>query len=152
MRLFIAGVAAALVCAPAAAADPVAPEAGSSCGELSGAMTQISDGSFLDCPDGTWTQYTGPYPSSDRWFSYGPAVKLHGQGLRNPQILSGAWLATPQDADSVCSASQAAVVSAGEVGPAQKSVGEPGQILAFDVLPVVFSIELSGDCLWQRTG
>jgi hypothetical protein len=28
----------------------------------------------------------------------------------------------------------------------------PGQPLRFEVLPVVFSIELTGNCLWERIG
>ena len=161
MRLKVAMaaiVAAVLAPGALAGADPVAPAPGSPCaGNLADALTQLSDGStFLVChaaPDGyRWTRFDGPYPSSDRWFSYGPAVRLHGQGLRNPEILSGHWTATPQDASSTCSAEQAAVVSAGEVGAPQVSTGQPGQALDFEVLPVVFSISLTGNCLWERVG
>lgn len=149
-------VAAVLAPGARAGADPVAPAPDSPCAaDLADAFTQLPDGTtFLVCRGGPggyrWTPFDGPYPSSDRWFSYGPAVKLHGQGLRNPEILSGHWTATPQDSTTTCGAEQAAVVSAGEVGAPQVSTGEPGQVLDFEVLPVVFSISLTGNCLWER--
>lgn len=136
-----------------AGADPVSPRSGSPCAEdLADALTQLSDRTFLSCSGGSWEPFTGPYVSSDRWFSFGPAVTLHGQGLRNPEILSGRWVATPVDPGTTCSAEQATVVSAGEVGPPQTSTGARGQPLDFEVLPVVFSIELTGACLWERVG
>jgi hypothetical protein len=143
--------AATMLTVPRAGADDVAPQPGSPCAEsLADALTQLPDRAFLVCSGGSWESFTGPYPSSDRWFSYGPPLTLHGQGLRNPEILSGNWTATPQHSDSTCSAQQAAVISAGEVGPPRTSTGEQGRPLDFDVLPVVFSIELTGDCLWER--
>jgi hypothetical protein len=30
------------------------------------------------------------------------------------------------------------------------STGEPGRPLLFEVLPMVFSIDLSGVCLWEK--
>ncbi|CAN5370645.1 hypothetical protein BH09ACT7_BH09ACT7_30530 [soil metagenome] len=149
-------VAAALLAAPGVAhADLVVPQLDAPCSEnLGGALTQLPDGkTYLECNNSSgryqWSEFTSPYPSSDRWFTYGPAVKLHGQGLRNPQILSGKWTAYPQEAGTLCAADQASVVSAGEVGPTQTSTGEPGEPLALEVLPVVFSITLSGNCLWE---
>jgi hypothetical protein len=148
----------AAACAHAEPArDHVVPQADAPCSEtLADALTQLPDGqTFLVCrsePGGyRWTPFTGPYPSSDRWLSYGPELKLHGQGLRNPEILSGQWVGSPQDPGSSCSAEQAAVVSAGEVGPPQTSTGKPGQPLHFEVLPVIFSIKMTGYCLWQRS-
>lgn len=142
---------AALAFPPVATAEPTAPQPGTPCpSEADGALTKVSGSSVLECSAGTWQAFTGPYPSSDRWLSYGPDVSLHGQGMRNPEILSGAWTAYPLSADATCRAEQAAVVSAGEVGPPQVSTGEPGVPLKFEVLPVVFSIELSGDCLWKK--
>jgi len=149
---------AALLAAPAVArADLVVPRLDALCSEnLAGALTQLPDGhTYLQCSNASgryqWSEFTSPYPSSDRWFTYGPAVQLHGQGLRNPQILSGNWTAYPQEDGTVCSADQAAVVSAGQVGPPQTSTGAAGQPLAFAVLPVVFSITLTGNCLWEAT-
>ena len=147
--------AAALATAVPAPADPMRPQPDAPCSEnLAGALTQLPDGaSFLECSNAPgnyqWTPFTGPYPSSDRWLSYGPALTLHGQGRRNPEILSGRWTAYPQDDDTTCSAQQTVVVSAGEVGPPQTSTGQPGQPMNFEVLPVVFSITLSGNCLWE---
>jgi hypothetical protein len=146
---------AAGVWAPWASADPAAPQPDSSCSSgLADALTQAPDGTFLACSSAgggyRWQLFTGPYPSSDRWLSYGPALTLHGQGRRNPEILSGDWIASPQDPGSACRAEQSAVVSAGQVGPPQTSSGSPGQPLEFTVLPVVFTITLTGDCLWER--
>jgi hypothetical protein len=143
------------VLTPVAAADPGAPQPGSPCSSgLGDALTQAPDGTFLGCSSAEggyrWQLFTGPYPSSDRWLSYGPALTLHGQGRRNPEILSGDWIARPQDPGSACRAEQSAVISAGQVGPPQTSSGSPGQPLEFEVLPVVFTITLTGDCLWER--
>jgi hypothetical protein len=148
--------AAVLLGAPTPAhADLVVPQLDAPCSEnLGGALTQLPDGqTYLECSNASgryqWSEFTSPYPSSDRWFTYGPVVKLHGQGLRNPQILSGDWTAYPQEEGTLCSAEQAAVVSAGQVGPPQTSTGEPGQPLKFEVFPVVFSIMMTGNCLWE---
>ena len=136
-------------------AQPIAPAAGSSCPDsVADAFTQLPDGTtFLACqgvPGGyRWQPVSAPFEPSDRWLSYGPELTLHGQGRRNPEILSGQWKATPQDAASVCSAEQAPVTDGG-VAPPQTTVGKPGQALDFEVLPVVFSIVLGGDCLWER--
>jgi hypothetical protein len=153
----VAAILAAVVSPGArAGAEPIAPAPDSPCAaDLADAFTQVSGTrTILVCgstPGGyRWTPFDGPYPSSDRWFSYGPAITLHGQGLRNPEILSGHWTATPQDSSSSCGAEQAAVVSAGEVGAPQVTTGKPGQVLDFQVLPVVFSISLTGNCLWER--
>ncbi len=137
-------------------AGPVVPQADAPCAaSLAGALTRLPDGTtVLECrnePGGNrWKPFTDPYPTSDRWLSYGPVLELHGQGRRNPEIMSGRWIGYPQDSGSVCSAEQAAVVSAGVVGPPQTSTGEPGQPLQFEVLPVVFSIKLTGNCLWEK--
>jgi hypothetical protein len=157
MKRRIAVVAAVAVAAGAgvANAEPVAPAVGSSCADsVAGAFTQLPDGTtFLACEGVSggyrWQPVSAPFEPSDRWLSYGPALTLHGQGRRNPAILSGQWIATPQDLASTCSAEQAPVTDAG-VAPPQKTVGKPGQALDFEVLPVVFSIQLGGDCLWER--
>jgi hypothetical protein len=157
MKCRIAVVAAVAVAAGAgvANAEPAAPAVGSACADsVVGAFTQLPDGTtFLACEgvsrDYRWQPVSAPFEPSDRWLSYGPALTLHGQGRRNPEILSGKWTATPRDLASACSAEQAPVTDAG-VAPPQKTVGKPGQALDFEVLPVVFSIELGGDCLWER--
>ncbi|MCV7224929.1 hypothetical protein [Mycolicibacterium komossense] len=146
--------AAAVAGAAPALADP-APQPDGPCSEnLAGALTQLAEGpSYLECSSAPgnyrWTPFTGPYPTSDRWLSYGPAVTLHGQGMRNPEIRSGRWVAYPQDAGTTCTAEQSTVVSAGQVGPPQTTTGQPGQPLDFEVLPAVFSITLTGNCLWE---
>ncbi|HEY7054090.1 MAG TPA: hypothetical protein VH496_18450 [Mycobacterium sp.] len=77
-------------------------------------------------------------------------MKLHGQGLRNPNIMSGDWTATPQRTDSRCRAEQLAVVRAGEVGPPMVREGATGQPLSLQVVPNLFSITMSGYCLWTK--
>jgi hypothetical protein len=135
-----------------ASADPVLPQAGTPCAsDLSGAMTwRPADDTPLVCLDDQWQAVTTPQPPNDRWVSFGPPMTLHGQGMRNPDVAPGAWTATPQGADSGCRAVQQAVVSAGEVGPPQIAESPKGQSLSFQLLPSLFSIEMSGYCLWTR--
>jgi hypothetical protein len=73
---------------------------------------------------------------------------LHGEGLRNPNLRSGNWTATPQESSTQCSAVQSAVLGPGVVGSPATSEGKPGQPMDLQVLPRLFSIELSGHCLW----
>lgn len=126
------------------------PQPGASCeGPEEGALSRLADGTTVQCGGGRWAVFGGPYPSGGRWVSTDTGLRLHGQGLRNPEMLSGPWTAYPQDPDTACRAEQTAVVRAGEVGEPQVAQGAPGQPLRVDVLPVMFSIELSGHCLWQ---
>jgi hypothetical protein len=145
MKYVLTAALAALALAPVASAQP---RAGGPC--PTGALTKLPDGGVLTCSGGTWTPYDGPYPSSDIWVSDAAGISLHGQGLRNPEIVSGQWTATPLDPAAACAATQSAVVAAGEVGPEQTTAGLPGQPLEVTVLPVVFRITLSGDCVWQK--
>jgi hypothetical protein len=140
----------ALLAAPVAAANPPAPQDGSSCpADLTGVMTWPSDDQMpLECASGQWQTVLSPPPPNDRWLSVGPTMTLHGQGLRNPSVTSGDWVATPLDAGSRCRAEQRAVVEAGVVGPPQTAEGQPGQPVSFHMMPQLFSIEMSGYCLW----
>ncbi len=140
-------------------ADPATPQPDSPCApNLAGAMTRLLDEkTYLVClgqPNGgyQWTVDTSDYPSSNRWFTYGPELKLHGEGLRNAEIRSGDWLASPLDSMSQCTAVQIAVVSAGVVGPPHTVEAAPGQQLAFQILPRLFSIQIKGYCLWTKVG
>ena len=151
-------VAVATFWVPASAhADPVVPQVDTPCSEqLAEALTKLPDGrTVLQCqavPGGyRWSTFASPYPNSDRWLSYGPGLRLHGQGKRNPEIMPGRWVGAPLDSDGQCSAEQSAVVSAGEVGPPQLARSAPGQPVEFEVLPLVFDIALTGDCLWQKS-
>jgi hypothetical protein len=142
-----------------ASASPVVPGANSPCASnFVGAMTWLpNDKMPMECVDQLgsgprWQPVTSPYPISDRWVTYGLAMKLHGEGLRNASIKSGDWTATPQDADTKCRAEQLTVVNAGVVSQPQVDEGGPGQPLSFRVLPQLFSITMSGYCLWVKAG
>ena len=147
-------VAAAAGAPPTGAEPAVVPQPGASCPEsFAEAYTQLPDAQeVVVCQPGsggqTWLPVGQPFDPSDIWLSYGPGLTLHGQGRRNPELLSGQWTATPQDGGA-CGVEQAAVTDAG-VGEPQATAGEPAQTLAFEEVPVVYSITLTGYCLWER--
>jgi hypothetical protein len=137
-----------------AAADPVAPQADTPCPvEAKDAMTWPAGRTApLLCDGTTWASVTDPYPISAEWLSYGPVMTLHGEGRRNPTLESGDWTATPLTPESSCAAVQFAVITGTPtVGPPQTDRGEPGQPLSLQVVPRLFTIELTGDCLWRRS-
>lgn len=150
----------ALTATQAEASAAPAPQPDTPCSEsLAGALAQVQDDwRFLECvnqaPAGwRWQFFAGDYPSSTRFLSYGPTLTLHGEGRRNPEIKSGHWIAYPQDPDSQCAAQQTTVNSSGPgVAPPVTVAGEPGRALDLQVLPLLFSIEMSGNCLWQQVG
>jgi hypothetical protein len=155
--MVVALLSGALFSMPAAAtADPVAPQPDTPCSSnLSDVMTWLPDATMpLVCVNQAngyqWQTVTVPQPPNDRWLSLGPPMTLHGDGLRNPSVKSGDWTATPQDATSRCRAEQQVVVSPGVVGPPQASEGKAGQPLSLQVVPRLFSIQMSGYCLWVR--
>jgi hypothetical protein len=146
-------LAATLSAAPVAFADPPEPQAGTQCtSDLAGVMTWPADVlTPLVCVDGQWQAVTSPQPPNDRWLSVGPTITLHGQGMRNPEVASGQWTASPLEPGSQCRAAQQTVVSPGVKSAPQVSEGKPGQQLSLQMLPSLFSVELSGYCLWTRT-
>lgn len=153
MSLLLLLIAVAFGSAGLAAADPDTPRQDSPCGDdLAGYLTWPADATApLSCDGSRWEPVVDPYPVSDAWVSLGPAMTLHGQGRRNPSLLSGQWTATPLTPESICSATQLAVVpNTPAVGPPQVDRGRAGQALAFEVVPTVATIEMSGDCRWQR--
>jgi hypothetical protein len=138
-------------------ADVPVPQAGASCAaDLANVMTQLPGGrDFLVCQSrsdapGSWAPVAVPFDPSSKWLSYGPEITLHGTGFRNPNLRSGQWTAIPLDPATVCGADQVAVVSAGVLAPVVHSQGQPGQQLQLDVLPKLFTVALSGDCLWSE--
>jgi hypothetical protein len=156
-RPAIALIAVAALSSPGlAVADPVVPQPGSPCGaNLVDAMTwPTGDTAPLVCAGGAaggqWRTVDSPYPVSDRWASFGPPMKLHGEGLRNATIPSGNWTATPLDPDGRCGAEQLAVIPGTGTGPPRDTEGGPGQTLSLEVVPKLFSIEMTGACLWQK--
>ena len=137
------------------------PQADTLCAQnVDGALTQLLDyttyvTTYLQCRNQPgvgyqWQVFDDAYPSSGRWLSFGPKLVLHGAGQPNREIDSGDWVGSPQDASSQCRAEQVAVVSAGTVGPTQVSTGQPGQPLKLQLPPLLFTIELSGYCLWEK--
>lgn len=148
----VAVLAGGLVSAPVACADPVVPQQDMQCtSSLSGVMTWPADAKMpLECLNDHWQTVTSPPPPNDKWLSVGPTMTLHGEGMRNPSVQSGNWTATPQDPNSQCRAEQQSVVSPGAVSPPQVSEGKAGQPLSFQIVPRLFSIAMSGYCLWER--
>lgn len=154
MRVFAALLLAGFLTATPASADPAAPQPDSGCPpDLSGAATMPFGRSLpLICRQQHWQATTAPIDPVDRWVSFGPAMALHGGGLRNPNLRPGAWTATPLDPDTRCAATQQVVVSAGVLGAPVTAEGVAGQPLSLEVLPSLFDIEMTGHCLWERTG
>jgi hypothetical protein len=149
----VAMMSAALATAAVASADPPVPQVGTPCApDLADVMTWPADAKVpLACLGGQWQAVMSPPPPNDRWLSVGPVMTLHGQGLRNPSVTSGEWTAVPQDSTSSCRAEQRAVIDAGVVGPPQVAQGQQSRPLSFSVVPQLYSIEMSGYCLWTRT-
>ena len=133
-------------------AEPVVPQPDTSCSaDLDGALTQLPDlTTFLKCKGGRWRVFADPYPSSTRWLSYGPELTLHGEAQPNREIDSGDWIATAQNPGSQCQAEQVAIADTGSLGPPQMATGEPGQPLMLRLQPLLFTVELTGHCLWQK--
>jgi len=152
--MVVATLALSLSTPAVASADPEVPQPGTACSpDLSDAMTwPPGDKAPLVCLGNQWQAVAAPQPPNDRWLSYGPTITLHGEGLRNPNVASGDWTATPRDANSSCRAEQRAVVGPGVVGAPQVTESPQGQPLSFQVVPQLFSIEMSGNCLWTRKG
>ena len=151
--LAISALTAALAASPVASANPPAPQDSTPCAsDLTGVMTWPADElTPLVCVGERWEALTSPAPPNDRWLSVGPAITVHGEGMRNPEVASGQWTGTPQEPDSQCRAEQQTVVSPGVKSAPQVSEGLPGQPLSLQLLPSLFSVELSGYCLWTRT-
>ncbi|WP_309226720.1 MULTISPECIES: hypothetical protein [unclassified Mycolicibacterium] len=158
--LTAAAVALATALAPVCAADPMAPQQDQPCPAAADGATTMpatpapASGSNtpLRCHDGQWQAVALPADPSDRWLSVGPVVALHGQGLRNPNLMSGKWSGTPLDAQARCHVDQRAVISAGVVSAPAATDGAPNQTVSFDVSPTAYSVEFSGYCLWTRIG
>lgn len=158
MRLGAAvlAVGAAVAVPGLAHADPLPPVLGDGCAsELSGAMTLLPDGqTYAICQEvidsAVWASVPTPFDPNGIWLSYGPTITLHGQGMRNPNLLSGDWTAVPQDPESTCRVQQQTVVEAGVLSSPQVSEGQPGKTLEVTMQPKLFYAELSGNCLWTR--
>lgn len=143
----------ALVAAAPAHADPAVPQPDTACAADLADVTTLPPGQSLPlvCQGQRWQAATAPGDPSDRWVSFGPAMALHGEGLRNPNLAAGSWTATPLDDDTRCAATQQVVISAGVVGAPVVTEGAPGQQFSLEVLPRLFDISMSGHCLWERS-
>jgi hypothetical protein len=137
-------------------ADVTPPELGAGCApELTETMTLLPDQiTYAACQRNgvgfAWAPVQTPFPPKDRWLSYGPSITLHGQGMRNPNLSSGRWTATPQDPESTCTATETTVVEAGVLAQPRVFEGEQGQPLRLEMLPQLFYAELAGNCLWVK--
>ncbi|MUL83759.1 MULTISPECIES: hypothetical protein [unclassified Mycolicibacterium] len=143
--------------APPGPAQTTAPQPGTSCAEsLAGVLTPADAGQIgnnrrlLQCEDGSWQPFADAYPSSDRWLTTGPEVILHGQGRRNPEAKAGTWTASPQTAEALCSVEVVDIVAAGRTSGPMTTTAAPGQPLTVEVSDHMFTVKLSGYCLWQR--
>jgi hypothetical protein len=153
----VASVCVTLIATPMAEAGQGAPEPDSPCANsLAGALTQLPDlRTVLRCQgqqggEFRWRTFSSPYPNSDRWLTYGPQLTLHGEGQPNREIDSGDWIAYPQVSGGQCTASQQVVVKAGQLSQPQLSTGAPGGALTLRLLPLLFTVDLTGYCLWQK--
>lgn len=157
-RAVVCAVAAGWVLVPGAVAhaEVTPPQLGSGCpAELADAMTLLPDQiTYAVCRQSggghMWAPAQTPFPPNDTWWSYGPPITLHGQGMRNPNLTSGQWTATPQDPEAVCRATETTVVEAGVLAQPQVFEGEQGTPLTLEMLPKLFYAELAGNCLWAK--
>ena len=147
---------AALAAGPAHA-DVITPALEAACpAELNGVMTLLPDGqTYVVCQEEiaarfAWRAAPVPFEPNSKWLSYGPPINLHGQAMRNPNLSSGPWTATPQDPQTVCRAQQQTVIAAGMLAPEQVFQAKPGQSLSVEMLPKLFYVALSGNCLWTE--
>ena len=145
------------VLTPAVAhADPPPPALWASCPpDWADAMTLLPDEqTYALCQQNvfgySWVPVLTPFDPHETWVSYGPPINLHGQGMRNPNVTSGDWTATPQDPETVCRAEQQTVVEAGVLSDPVIAEGEPGKEMAVDLRPALFYLKLSGHCLWTK--
>lgn len=148
---------AAVLAVGIAHADPAPPQIGAACAaDLDGAMTLLPDAtSYAVCrPAGAGYAWVPPaetpFPPNDTWLSYGPPITLHGQGMRNPNLTSGPWTATPRDPQTRCQVTQTTVVEAGVLAAPVVTEGEQGEPLSVQMKPKLFYAELAGDCLWVK--
>jgi hypothetical protein len=147
--LAVAGV---LATTGVAHAEIGGPSVDGGCGaDLTGALTRLpGDATLVECTGERWRVNEDPYPHSDRWLTYGPALVLHGEGQRNRELDSGDWTGHPLQPEDQCTAQQMSVAEAGGLTPPEVSVGEPGQPLRLSLRPLLFSVVLGGSCLWTK--
>ena len=138
-------------------ADVMTPELDAPCSvDLGGVMTLLPDEqTYVICQEEMFARYVWraapvPFEPNSTWLSYGPAITLHGQGMRNPNLSSGQWTATPLDPATVCRVQQETVVEAGVLSAPKVFQGDPGQPLSVEMLPQLFYAQLSGHCLWTE--
>ncbi|SEH74277.1 hypothetical protein SAMN04489835_3541 [Mycolicibacterium rutilum] len=150
LRAAVLAVLVALAGAPMACAQPGAGSTGCT-SDLDGAMTRTPDADVPSvCRGGAWQPVTAPQPPADRWVSSEAPELLHGQGMRNPEMAAGTWTATPRDPSARCRAQQRDVVAPGQLSEPATVEGQPGEPVRVQVAPRMFTIELSGNCVWVR--
>ena len=151
LRVLFAGLTTAtVIAAPTAGADPATD---TSCTpELEGVMSKraTSDVAML-CKDRMWWPQPVDAPPSDRWVTFGPTLTMRGQGLPNPNVVQGSWLATPIGPWTRCRSMQQSGVAPGAISPPLEDQGPPNQPMLFQIDPNMVSTQFSGYCLWVRT-
>lgn len=141
---------------PSVPENPPAPQIGMACPpEMDGTMTLLPDGqTYAICEQRSggygWAEPPMPFEPSNAWLSYGPVISLHGQGMRNPNVTSGNWTATPLDNDTTCRAEEQTVIEAGVLSEPQVFQADQGKSMAVPLLPKLFYLNLSGHCLWSK--
>lgn len=150
-------VAGAVFSSGIAHADVIPPQLEAPCSaDLADVMTLLPDEqTYVVCQEEigdrfAWRAAPVPFEPNSTWLSYGPAINLHGQAMRNPNLSSGPWTATPQDPQTVCRAQQQTVIAAGVLAAPEVFQGKPGQSLSVEMLPKLFYVQLSGNCLWAE--
>lgn len=118
---------------------------------MAGALTKSPGGQpVLECGTAGWVALDTPYPSGTRWVTFGPVVKLYGNGRRNAEVEPGPWVGTPLGPQDRCTATQVAVVTGVGAGPPVYADGLPGQPFSVTLSDPLFSVEFGGSCVWDR--
>lgn len=139
--------------------DVGVPAVGASCSAgLDGAVTAlpsqpgdpVNRKNLLRCTAGSWQTDNDEYPSSDRWLVSGPELVLHGQGVRNAEMFAGTWTGIPQTPEAVCTA-VVRDATGGKIADPQTVTAGAGQRATFPASDWLYTVTLSGDCLWERS-
>jgi hypothetical protein len=85
-----------------------------------------------------------------KWLSVGPDDGVTLLGDRREVNAPSSWVGTPQEEDAQCIAEQEPLLRNGYIGHPTAVAGGTGIPLYFDVMANLFSLQLSGNCLWTE--